>query len=179
MRTLLVTISLCLLLLAGAASSRAGMQSAREQEIQAAFLVKFVSYINWPSGTFTGANDPVVIGIYGGDPFGSTIDRIARSHVANGRHVLVRRCLALDQSCACNLLFIVPAAMPQMDALLAGVTGRPVVLVGNAPGFLEKGGMINFVKAGSKIRFEINKTALDKAGLKISSKLLKVAQSIR
>ncbi len=179
MRMLFVILSLCLLLLAGSASSRAGMQSAREQEIQAAFLVKFLSYVNWPSGMFADANDPVVIGIFGGDPFGSTIDRIARSHVANGRHVLVRRCLALDQPCACNLLFIVPTAMPQIDALLAGVRGRPVLLVGNAPGFLEKGGMINFVKAGSKIRFEINKTAVDKAGLIISSKLLKVAQSIR
>jgi hypothetical protein len=41
-------------------------------------------------------------------------------------------------------------------------------------GLSERGSCINFVLIDNKLNFEINKTAIDQAGLKVSSQLLKM-----
>ena len=68
--------------------------------------------------------------------------------------------------------------MRAMEAIIASAAKKPVLLVGNAPDFLKRGGMINFVVVNNRIRFDINTKNSRRAGLEISSKLLKVARSI-
>ncbi len=53
-----------------------------------------------------------------------------------------------------------------------------ILTVGEASGFASRGLMVNFVTAASKVRFEINEKAAQRAGLKISSKLLRLASSV-
>jgi hypothetical protein len=65
-----------------------------------------------------------------------------------------------------------------MEAIVASAADRPILLVGNAPDFLDRGGMINFVVVNNRIRFDINVKNSHRAGLEISSKLLKVARTI-
>ncbi|MBU1454527.1 MAG: YfiR family protein [Proteobacteria bacterium] len=155
------------------------LQSARAMEIQAAFLIKFSSYVKWPEEAFADARAPVTVGIFGRDPFGSAIDEIARSFNANGRNVEVRRFKdppAIRQS---HILFIPASEMERMDEITAVLSGRSVLIVGNSPGFLNKSGIINFVMVGKKIRFNISRTNCQKMGLDISSKLLSVAHKIQ
>lgn len=179
MQKLFVTISLCLFLQVSIVPAHGEFQSVRVLEIQAAFLVKFTSYVHWPPGTFTSPTAPIIIGIIERDPFGSTIDTIARLYMSNGRNIEVRRCTNRTKQCKGNIIFIPAAAMEEMRNILATVVPPRSLLVGNAQNFLEKGGMINFIETGSKIRFDISKTNSDRAGIEISSKLLKVAHSIR
>jgi len=176
---LFVSISLCLLLQVTVIPAYGEVQSARALEIQAAFLVKFSSYVKWPAGTFSSSDSPVVIGIFGRDPFGSIIDKIARSYTTNGRRVEIRRCTDIVLLCTCNIVFITPSAMGEMDKILTAVSGQSILLVGDSSGFLDNGGMMNFVMVRKKIRFDISKTNSDRAGLEISSKLLKVAHALR
>lgn len=176
---LFLSISLCLLLQVIAIPAHGEVHSARALEIQAAFLVKFSSYVKWPKGTFSTPESPIVIGIFGRDPFGSTIDKIARSYTANGRHVEIRRCHDLASLCTSHIVFVAPAARVQMKEIMVALSGRPVLFVGNYPEFLDRGGMINFVMVGKKIRFDISKTNSDRSGLEISSKLFKVAHAIK
>lgn len=178
MYKLLASISLCLLLLSAAMPVYGEVQSARALEIQAAFLVKFSSYVKWPNSAFSTPEAPIVIGIFGRDPFGSIIDQIARSYTTNGRRVEVRRCSDPVSLCNSHIVFVAPTATAQMKEIIAALSGRSVLLVGNSPRFLARGGMINFVTVGEKIRFDISKTNSDRAGLEISSKLLKVAHAV-
>ena len=152
--------------------------SARALEIEAAFLVKFSSYIHWPKQTFSSPDAPLVTGILGRDPFGSVLDTIVRSYVMQGRNVEIRRCTDLRTLCGSQIVFVPSDAMENMDAIAASAAGRPILLVGNAPDFLDRGGMINFVVVNNRIRFDINIKNSHRAGLEISSKLLKVARSI-
>ncbi len=179
MRKLLVAISLCLFLQATPVSMHGEVQAAGALEIQAAFLVKFSSYIKWPPGTFSSPDAPIIIGIFGRDPFGSIIDTIARSYTTGGRHVEIRRYNDLSMLAICNMAFVAPSAMDRMNDVLQASHGKPILLVGNFPDFLDKGGMINFIRIGKRIRFDINKKNCDMVGLEISSKLLKVAHAIR
>ncbi len=172
-------IIFCLLLQIVAVPAPAEVQSARALEIQAAFLVKFTAYVKWPAGTFSSPDAPVVIGIFGRDPFGSVIDTIARSYTTSGRHVEIRRYRDFSLLSICNMAFVAPSAIDRMNDILQAAHGKPILLVGNFPDFLDKGGMINFIRIGKRIRFDINKKNCDMVGLEISSKLLKVAHAIR
>ena len=62
---------------------------------------------------------------------------------------------------------------------LAALDKSPILTVGDQPDFLKRGGMIQFVLEGNKVRFEVNLTAAKKAGLTLSSELLKVATAVR
>jgi len=179
MRKLSAAIILCLFLQLSVIPAHAEVQSAGALEIEAAFLVKFTAYVKWPAGTFSSPDAPVVIGIFGRDPFGSVIDTIARSYTTSGRHVEIRRYKDFSLLAISNMAFVVPSAMDRMNDILQAAHGKPVLLVGNSQEFLDKGGMINFVRIGKKIRFDINKENCDRAGLEISSKLLKVAHAVR
>lgn len=179
MHKLSAAIILCLFLQLSVIPAHAEVQSAAALEIEAAFLVKFTAYVKWPAGTFSSPDAPVVIGIFGRDPFGSVIDTIARSYTTSGRHVEIRRCTDLVLLCTCNIVFVAPSAMVRLEEVVATVSGQPILLVGDSPGFLDHSGIINFIMVGDRIRFDISRANCLKAGLEISSKLLKVAHAVR
>jgi hypothetical protein len=78
---------------------------------------------------------------------------------------------------ACQILFISRSA-PGIASALRGL--EPGILtVGESDGFLEYGGMIRFVIAGQRVRFDINAGAAVAADLRISSQLLRVARSVQ
>ena len=57
--------------------------------------------------------------------------------------------------------------------------GVPVLTVGESTQFLDLGGIINFVFQDTQLRFEINQDAAEQAKLVISSKLMRLAKSVR
>lgn len=63
--------------------------------------------------------------------------------------------------------------------MLNSVSGRKVLTVGEFEGFAKRGGMINFIIVDNRIAFEINIDAARRAGLSISSQLLKLAEIVR
>ncbi|MBU0943373.1 MAG: YfiR family protein [Proteobacteria bacterium] len=155
------------------------LQSSRAMEIQAAFLIKFSSYVKWPEEVFSDPEAPITIAIFGRDPFGSTVDNIARTFNANGRKIEVRRFTDPQAVRQSHILFIPASEIERMDEIIAALSGRPVLLVGNSLEFLNHSGSINFVMVGKKIRFNISRTNYQKMGLVISSKLLSVAHQIQ
>ena len=62
--------------------------------------------------------------------------------------------------------------------IIKALKGSGILLVGEVPGFLEKGGVINFVMENKKVLFEINCTSAKRNKLKIRSQLLKLAKRI-
>jgi hypothetical protein len=54
-----------------------------------------------------------------------------------------------------------------------------VLTVSDMPQFAQRGGMIQFVLEGNRVRFEVNLIATQHAGLTLSSDLLKVATAVR
>jgi hypothetical protein len=143
-----------------------------EYQVKAAFLLNFGKYVEWPSAS---VGDAIDICVLGRDPFGSTLDETLAGHTVDGRQVKPRRLSDVSQARGCNILFVSRAAQAPVDAVLSRLAGAPVLLVGEQNHFARQGGMINFVEVDNKVRFEINEAAAKKAGLKISSQLLKLA----
>jgi hypothetical protein len=73
------------------------------------------------------------------------------------------------------MLFICRSEQQNVRKILNKLKDRPVLTTADTMGFLEKGGMINLVKSGKHIKWEINQKPAKGAGLRISSQLLRTA----
>lgn len=148
----------------------------REYRIKAAFLYNFAKFTEWPAGSFADPQAPLRICVYGDDPFGDALESIAGKTV-RGRPVEVDRLDALSAGLPCHLLFISESEAPNLPRILAALQRRPVLTVADIPGFAGAGGIINLkVNKEDKIRFEINVAKARLAGLRLSAKLLSLAE---
>lgn len=157
--------------------ARAGVQEpTREYRIKAAFIYNFARFTRWPAGSFSDREAPLDICIYGDDPFDGALDAVAGDTI-RGRKVAVRRIAAIESSNGCHLLFISDSEAERLTDILAALTDRPVLTVGDMPNFTRAGGIINLkTNEEDKLRFEINTGIAKLSGLKFSSKLLSLAE---
>jgi uncharacterized protein DUF4154 len=148
-----------------------------EYDVKAAFLSNFTKFVDWPESAFTDERSALKICVLGKDPIGKSLQSIAGANEP-GRKRMVLRKAELRDPAICQVLFISRSERGRLPALLSAVRDVPVLTVGDTQGFLEQGGIINFVREGSAVRFEINQEAAERAGLKISSKLMRLASRV-
>lgn len=151
--------------------------TAPEYDVKAAFLYNFTKFVDWPPSAFHDDRSSLLLCVLGDDPFGGSLQTIAKEEVA-GRKLTVLRSRLMSDPSGCQILFISRSEEERLPQILAAVQGTPVLTVGDTEGFLEKGGIINFILEGSKVRFEINQESAERAGIKISSKLLRLATRV-
>ncbi len=163
----------------------------REMQVEAAFLVNFVRYAEWPAHRFADPDAPYVIAVVDGGARTATdtIAAIARAAgPIQGRRIEVRavdltgrkgseqRKAALARLRASHLAFL-PSTSPASTAeFLAALEGSPVLTVGDAKGFVAAGGMLGLVRSGPRVAFEANPEAIQAGGLGLSAKVLKLAR---
>jgi hypothetical protein len=158
---------------------RAEKPDLTEYQVKAAFLFNFVKFVEWPAASFRCADEPLVIGMVGEDPFGDDLDRILRNKSINDRPLKLKRFQSGQDPTGCHLVFISRSEKARLPEIMRALKGSNVLLVSELEGFLELGGMIRFYLDSSKVRFEINPRSAESAGLKMSSKLLGVAKVVR
>lgn len=146
-----------------------------EYDVKAAFLLNFTKFIEWPAEAFASPAQ-ISICILGEDSFGSTLDQIVSGEAVNGRKVTVQRIKRPPPPRTCQILFVSKSEKEVAKTLSA--LGPGVLTVGERETFVREGGMIAFVIEERRVRFDINQGAAEKAGLKLSSKLLGVARSV-
>jgi len=164
----------------------AAQPSATEYQIEAAYLLNFGKFVTWPSAP-PGSNatqlpkssETFSICVLGEDPFGSVLDATVRGEKINGKPVTARRVRHVQEAAGCDELFIGESGKSQNHKTISALNKAGVLTVSDAAGFLDRGGIIQFVVSGNKVRFEVNLEAADQAQLTLSSELLKVARSVR
>lgn len=151
---------------------------SREYQLKAVFLYNFAQFTDWPTTAFPKTNSPVVIGIFGKDPFGNVLDDTVKGESINGRSLVVRRFARLEDINECQLLFISASETNRLPQILSAVKGRSTLTVGETDNFVLSGGIILFATSNNKIRLRINLDAARQANLTISSKLLRLADIV-
>jgi len=149
-------------------------ESASEYDVKAAFLYNFTKFMEWPATAFHDDRGAMRLCVLGDDPFGSSLREIAEGEVA-GRPLTVWRVSSMRDPAGCQILFVSRSEKGRLTQILRSVRDAPVLTVGDTQGFLEQGGIVNFVREGSKVRFEISQESAERAGIKISSRLLRLA----
>ena len=167
-------------LLAPAAPGAATPSPPREHDVKAAFLYHFAQLVDWPVGA-AAPGAPFVIGVVGPDPFGSALDQALGGKFVRSLPIRLRRfgsVSALERA-RVHVLFVGGSDAGLHERALNGVSGRPVLTVGESDGFAERGGMIGFrVTREGRVGFDINARRAEQAGLRISSQLLKLARIV-
>jgi hypothetical protein len=151
----------------------------REYAVKAGFLYHFSNYVDWPATSFASPSEPFVIGVYGTNPFGPILDKLAHKKKVDGRAIDVRVVNSVAEAQKCQILFV-PAAVPLQTQirLLQATVHSPVLVVGETDDFVEHGGNVQFFLEGNKVRFAFGADALKRDDLKVSSKLLTLAKII-
>lgn len=178
-RSWVAATSACLLALAGLAAVQASASdSPSANDVQAAYLFNFVRFVEWPDDSFSDAAAPVKICVLGDAGF----TRVARDSISGrsvgDRQVVVEATESVLGSRGCHILYVDASRRGDESEVLATFGKRSVLTVSDTDGFAKRGGVANFVTVDDKIRFVINKKAADQAGLKISSRLLRIAQVV-
>jgi len=153
-------------------------QAPTEYQIKAAFLVNFARFVDWPAAAFADSSAPFVVGILGTDPFGPVLDRAVRDQSIGGRGIRLERLRDPVAARACHILFVGSSETDNLHAVFAALASFPVLLVADVPDFARRGGHIQFVVRSNKVRFEINSESARRDGLKIGSKLLRLAAAV-
>lgn len=160
---------------AGALAQQAG--ATRDSAVKAAFLYKFAGFVDWPAGTFKRPDDPLVIAVQGDDAVLADLQQIVAGRTVEGRPVVVRRFREGDGDTVAHVLLVGPDRDARVREIAAGVPG-PVLVVTEQEGGLRLGGVLNFVQDGGRVRFAASLASAEARGLRLSARLLAVAQVV-
>jgi hypothetical protein len=150
-----------------------------EYRVKAAFLLNFTKFVEWPEAAFRSADAPITICIVGEDPFGDVLDRTLAGETVNGHAIRAERPASEGDLRVCHILFVGRSERERFPQIVSRLEGSSTLTVSELPAFSEEGGMIEFVVEEGKARFYINAATTEAAGLKLSSRLLRVAKEIK
>lgn len=168
-----------IVLLAAALQVRAEATAFDEYQVKAAFLYNFAKFVEWPPGTFARSNDPIAICIIGQNPFGSTLEDMVQGKKVGERAFVVRRLPDTQQATGCQILFIGAAEWKRTPAWLEALKGSGILTVGETDDFTALGGIITLRLEGPRVHIQISLDTAEHAKLKVSSKLLSLAEIVK
>jgi hypothetical protein len=146
----------------------------QEDKIKAAILYKLGKFVEWPESAFVAADSPLAICLTGPDPIQQVLEQ-APDRAVQGRPITIRTLgdQAVENS-GCHILYFPSTKGPSPGEL----SGAPVLTVSDTDGFAARGGMVGLVRRGRRIKFQINPSAAQRAGLRLSAPLLDVAEIV-
>jgi hypothetical protein len=154
------------------------VDEALERRVKAAFLYRFLDYVTWPEQVFARPDSPIVIGVMASDAIAAELTQVAAGRSIGGRPVAVRALREADAPVGLHALFIGQAANARVAQISRTVPGA-VLIVTEAENGLAQGGIINFLIADGKVRFEVGLRGAEKRALRLSARLLSVALNVR
>ncbi len=149
-----------------------------EYEAKAAYVINFARYVNWPASDAPEPSAPMHICVLGNDPLSETLERALNGRTSNGRPMVMRHLRQVGETTGCQLLLIIQSAERHQALWLPLLQSKPILTVGESERFIRDGGIINLVIVKGTVRFEVNLEAANRAGLKISSRMLGLAEAV-
>jgi len=139
-------------------------------KIHSLFVYKFTQYIEWPSG-----EGDFVIGIVGSSPIQEELEALASTKKVGTRTIVVKKLSPTADMNSCDMVFIAQGQSSHLGTISGKLQGKPVLIVSETDNGAKKGAGINFIIIDDKMKFELNKAAVEKQGLKVSGDLAKLA----
>lgn len=161
----LIALALCAAL--GAAQSR------DERAVRAAYVFNLTKYVEWPA-----AKNELVIGFVGSPETGEVMQKMLDGKRSESRIIHVLLFPSDEELKKCSLVYIGDSPK-KIRPLLDKFENTNVLTVGEAESFARDGGIVGLVRVGDQVQIQVNLEAAQHAGIKISSRLLSLAQIVR
>ncbi len=149
-----------------------------EYQVKAAFLFNFAKFTEWPNHAWPSRDAPLNLCVMGKDPFGGAVLATFEARRIGSREFRSHTGLALDELAGCQILFIASSEERNLPAIMRAVATRPILTISDIGGFVEDGGMIGLLTLDDRILFDVNLAASERASLKLSSQMLKLAHRV-
>lgn len=156
----------------------ASAQTIDEYQVKAAFLYNFAKFVEWPALTFKTDKDPLRICVLGQNPFGNALVEGVGGKTVLGRPLVVSGISDPGQGADCQIVFVGSSERKRLRSIFADLRMTGILTVGESEGFATQGGIVNFKLEDGRVRLEINIEAAGQAKLRISSKVLSLAQIV-
>ncbi|HEY7353581.1 MAG TPA: YfiR family protein [Terriglobales bacterium] len=170
------TVAAIILVLAASYSS-AQERRPTENQVEAAYLYNFGKFVTWPAERAMPTSQ-FEICVLGKDPFGEVLDATVTGENINGKKIAVRRLSSMQQVESCRILFVSSSEEERLSTILEAAQRLSLLTVSTMKHFARRGGDIGLVSQNDRIRFEVNRAAVAKSHLLLSSELLKVAVKV-
>jgi hypothetical protein len=145
--------------------------------LMAVYVQNFAKFTTWPASSFADPDAALNICVLGEDPFGIALAKVdgskVRSHALRIKHY--PRVVVIS---GCHIVFVSRSEDWRLEQILQDLAGAPILTVSDIPEFSQQGGMITLLTVDRRLRFAINPAAVARGGLKLSSKLLELAQIV-
>ena len=149
-----------------------------EYQLKAAFFSKFAQFVEFPESALTNSKT-FNLCVARPNPFGRALDALIVGETLHGRPLAARDVSDPKAIDTCRLLFVPALLLSERKAFLTKAAALPILTVGDYDGFLEEGGIVNLRIVDGRVRFDINAASAHRAGVRLSSQLLRLALSVR
>ncbi len=146
-------------------------QTEGEANLKAAFIYNFTKYVDWDTSTASG---DFIIGIIGSSSITDPLTEIAKTNTVKNKRIIIKNFSRPEDIGFCHILFIGRNNQFSLQSIL-GKVGRNVLTISEEDGFAKMGTALNFIIINNKLKFEANLNAINSAGFKAGSQLLKLA----
>ena len=181
-RAVLALACACAAAAAGAAppeNNKEPPHEASELDLKAVYLLKFGDFVQWPPNAFGSSDAPLIIAVAGADALAAVLEPLAQQKRLDGRGVQIRRLRRGDALAGAHILFIGAGELDRWAAAQDSLRAEPVLTVTDGSRGAQPAGIVNLVVRDNRLRFEIDAEAAEAAHLRISSKVLALAVSVK
>jgi hypothetical protein len=151
---------------------------ASERELKAVYLYRFAGFIEWPEGAFARRDSPLLIGVAGNDELAAQLDRMVAGRSVNGHPLAVRKVRRGEPLAGLHILYVGALEHAALADLLGAARSQSLLTVADSDEAAELGGMIRFVVARERLRFEVALAQVQPSRLRISARMLAAASSV-
>lgn len=173
LRRILAGLVLAALVALSAFTPAQAAEATMEYRVKAAFLYNFARFVEWPS---VPKGTPLIIGIMGADPFHGALLETVQGKSVEERPIEVRRINNVESAAGCSILYVSASERGRWREILKPLRHAAILTVGDGPGFLANGGVMNFYLDNNRVRFELNPAAAGRSHLKLSAQLIRLAR---
>jgi len=155
------------------------VESASEQSIKAAYLYRIAEYVEWPREVLQDPPAALTIGVLGADSLARELEEMTSARRVQGRPIAVKRVRSGDSLGGIHVLFIAREQSGALGRISVAARQNSTLLVTDFEHALDMGSAINFRPVDQRIRFEVSLDSADRSRLRLSSRLLAVAERVR
>lgn len=134
------------------------------------YFYNFTRYIEWPE---TYKQGDFVIGVLGDCPIIPTLEEMAKIKSAGTQRFRVEKLNKISSQDKVQIFFLPRERSQDLAKVLEAYKGKPTLIVTDQDGLIKQGSMINFVQRNGRLMFEINPSAIEAKGLKVSKELIR------
>ncbi|WP_005035389.1 YfiR family protein [Holophaga foetida] len=150
-----------------------------EYQIKTRYVTTLAEYTTWPAYALPKSKDePIRLGILGTAPFEPFVKELETNYRIHGYRIELVLLRQPSEARNCHIIFISASESHRLAETLAVLRGKPVLTIGDTPGFAHKGVMVNLFLSQNRVLFEINQNALKTSAMEMSSHVLKLARIV-